>query len=171
VLQQFFRIDKRANILYIFMQRSRMLSMTCEYALRALIRLARLEDGEAMLGRDLAEQAEIPANYLSKILLDLRNAGILAATRGAGGGYRLRKRPEEVRLMDIVEIFDGPRARPSCLLGAGRECSDERPCSAHSRWRDVRASYIRFLESTSMADIAHSAAEMDVEIPTGGRDS
>jgi hypothetical protein len=62
-----------------------MLSATSEYGVRALIRLARLAPGTAMLGRDVAAEAGIPANYLSKILLVLRNAGILATARGTGG--------------------------------------------------------------------------------------
>jgi Rrf2 family protein len=130
-----------------------MFSTTCEYALRALVSLARMPKDTAVLGRDLAEQAGIPANYLSKILLTLRNAGILTTARGTGGGYRLRKSAEEIRLIHIVELFDGARARPACLLG-GKECSDEEPCSAHAAWRDVRAAYVNFLESTTLASIA-----------------
>lgn len=130
-----------------------MFSTTCEYALRALVRLARMPNGDAILGRDLAEIADIPANYLSKILLTLRNAGILTTARGTGGGYRLRKSPDEIRLIHIVELFDGARARPACILGC-KECSDENPCSAHDLWHDVRAAYVNFLESTTLAGIA-----------------
>ena len=141
-----------------------MLSTTCEYALRALIRLARLPQGNAMLGRDLAGSADIPANYLSKILLSLRNAGILTTARGTGGGYRLRKRPDEIRLMDVVELFDGARARPTCLLGGSKECDDRDPCSAHHAWREVRTSFVRFLDSTTVADISRHA----VTVPPNG---
>jgi Rrf2 family protein len=134
-----------------------MFSTTCEYALRALIRLTRLPNNTSVLGRHLASQAGIPVNYLSKILLTLRNAGLLTSARGTGGGYRLRKQPGEIRLIDVVELFDGARARPSCLLG-GQDCSDQRPCSAHAAWRDIRAAYAHFLESTTLADIAKPSA-------------
>jgi Rrf2 family protein len=130
-----------------------MFSTTCEYALRALVGLARIPDGEAVLGRDLAQSAEIPANYLSKILLTLRNAGILTTARGTGGGYRLRRSPETIRLVDVVQLFDGARAKPACLLG-GKECSDQDPCPAHASWRDIRDAYVEFLESTTLASIA-----------------
>jgi hypothetical protein len=63
-----------------------MLTMTSEHALRALTRLALLPEGSSMLGRELAEQAAIPANYLSKILWTLENAVIIDATRGNRGG-------------------------------------------------------------------------------------
>jgi Rrf2 family transcriptional regulator, iron-sulfur cluster assembly transcription factor len=133
-----------------------MFSTTCEYALRALVRLARIPNGSAILGRDLAQDAQIPANYLSKILLTLRNAGVLTTARGTGGGYRLRKSPDEIRLIHIVELFDGARARPSCLLGC-KDCSDQDPCSAHEAWRDVRAAYVDFLEKTTLAGISKDA--------------
>jgi Rrf2 family cysteine metabolism transcriptional repressor len=132
-----------------------MFSTTCEYALRALVRLAQMPNGDAILGRDLARQAEIPANYLSKILLALRNAGVLATARGTGGGYRLRKPPETIRLIDVVGLFDGARAKPACLLG-GKECSDEDACLAHASWREIREAYVQFLESTTLASIAQA---------------
>lgn len=131
-----------------------MLSTTCEYALRALTRLACQPPDRAVLGRDLAASAGIPANYLSKIMLALRNAGLVITTRGTGGGYRLSKPAVQIRLMEIAELFDGAKARPACLLDSGKECSDADACSAHTAWRDVRASYIRFLESTTLASIS-----------------
>ena len=127
-------------------------SKTAQYALRALAVLSGLPFGTAILGRDLAEQAGIPANYLSKVLLSLRNNGILSTARGSGGGYKLQRRPEEVRLVEIVEIFDGPTARPSCLLG-GKDCSDHDPCSAHQAWREVRKQYVHSLKTTRLSDI------------------
>jgi Rrf2 family protein len=107
-----------------------------------------------VLGRDLAAKSDIPVNYLSKILLTLRNAGFLATARGTGGGYRLKKRPEEIRLLEVVELFEGSRAKPSCFLGGGKECSDADPCSAHQAWREVRRAYSHFLETTTIAAIA-----------------
>ena len=59
------------------MNKSTMLTTTSEHALRALTHLARLPEGSSMLGREIAEQAAIPANYLSKILWTLGNAGII----------------------------------------------------------------------------------------------
>ena len=131
-----------------------MLSTTSEYALRALVHLAALPQGTAVLGRDLAEECGIPANYLSKILLALRNAGIIDAVRGSGGGYSLHRSPENIRLIEVVELFEGTRAKPECFLGLHRKCSDSNPCSAHEAWRDVRSAYIRLLETTTLASIS-----------------
>ena len=131
-----------------------MLSTTTKHALRALVVLAGRDVGSAMLGRDLAVAANIPANYLSKILLDLRKAGLVKATRGSGGGYSLAVSAESIRLVDVVEVFEGVLAKPACLLGCDHPCSDETPCSAHALWREIRQSYIEFLETTTLAEIA-----------------
>jgi Rrf2 family protein len=114
--------------------------------------------GTAMLGRDLAAEARIPPNYLAKILVALRHAGMVTAARGSGGGYGLSKRPQKIRLIDVVELFEGPRSRPHCLLGEDHDCSDETPCAAHATYRKVRQAHLRFLEGTTIAAIAEAGA-------------
>ena len=131
-----------------------MLSTTSQYALRALCHLAR-QSGEPVLGRDLAQSVENPANYLSKVLLTLRNAGLVEATRGSGGGYRLRKSSDEIYLIDVVELFEEvSRTKPSCFLGRTRACSETTPCTAHSTLRGLLAAYLGFLISTPLSAIA-----------------
>ena len=147
-------LDRLEVIIYIFIENSTMLSTTTKHAIRALVVLAESDDVTATLGRDLADRANIPANYLSKILLDLRKAGLVDATRGSGGGYKLAKPADRIALVAVVEVFEGVLARPACLLGCDHPCSDETPCSAHSLWREVRQTYISFLETTTLADIA-----------------
>lgn len=132
-----------------------MLTTTSEYAIRALTILARLADGETMLGRDLALEAAIPANYLSKIMWTLGNCGIIHAARGNGGGYRLNRSAEDILLYEIVELFDRDRAHIACFLG-GRECDPENPCTAHDAWKGVREAYLDFLHTTRLCDVSNT---------------
>ena len=129
------------------------------HALRALARLAASEGAEATLGRDLAEGTDVPAHYLAKILATLTRTGILAASRGARGGYRLARHPRDIPLIEIVEPFEGSRVRPGCLLRPGENCSDDGPCAAHGAWSEAKAAYLRFLETTTLADIQDGPAE------------
>jgi Rrf2 family protein len=131
-----------------------MLSVTSEHALRSLVHLARLGPEKTMLGKDLAEISGVPAQYLAKILLTMRNAGLVAATRGSGGGYGLHRDPHKIFLIEVVELFEGVKTRPNCLLGTKDPCSDHDPCPAHQSWSQVRRSYIEFLEKTTLAEIA-----------------
>ncbi len=132
-----------------------MLSTTSEYALRALACLADQPPGTDILGRDLAKAAEIPANYLSKILLTLRNAELVDTTRGSGGGYRLHKPAGEIFLIDIVELFDGmSRNKSTCFLQHQKTCSSSSACGVHVLWVDVQARYLGFLVSTPLSALA-----------------
>jgi len=131
-----------------------MISTTSEYALRALTQLGRLAHGDTILGRELAARTLIPPKYLAKIMLALRNAGLVLAARGSGGGYGLLRPADAIHLIDVVQLFDGPQARPDCLLRAKGLCSDVSPCSAHAAWYGVRKAYLDFLEKTTLADIS-----------------
>jgi Rrf2 family protein len=131
-----------------------MLSTTCEYALRALALLAQEQTGPPLLGRDIAQRAGVPANYLSKILNTLKRAGLVEATRGTGGGYWLARPPESIHLIEVVDLFDAARSNPACILGSVKECTDQEPCSAHAAYREVRHAFLRFLENTTLGAIA-----------------
>lgn len=134
-----------------------MLTATTKHALRALVHLSRVPEGDSILGRDLAEQASIPANFLAKILLRLRNAGLVEATRGLGGGYRLARSAQEIRLIQIADLFEGASFRQSeCFLGEKRVCNDQGGCSAHPAWKRVKEVYLDFLNTQTIADIGAS---------------
>ena len=124
--------------------------------MRALSRLAREPHGGSVLGRHLAREANVPLQYLPKIMLMLRHAGLVAATRGTKGGYSLQRPAGEIRLRDVVEVFEGSIDRPECLLGVNPECSDVRPCSAHAPWKKLRDAYVEFLVGTTIRDLVAS---------------
>ena len=136
-----------------------MVSTTAKHAVRALTHLASLAPGESIGGRDLARAANIPPNYLSKILWTLGSAHVIDATRGIGGGYRMRRPPETVRLIDIIELFDKARTASDCFLDGTHPCSDSTACAAHEHWRDVKKAYVEFLEHTTLAALASSSRQ------------
>ncbi len=149
-----------------------MLSQTSKYALRALVELARHQNGEAMRGHELAECTNIPAKYLSKVMLILRNAGLIEATRGSGGGYRLIKSADSIALIDVMVLFEGKSARPECFLGVNKECDPRHPCSAHASWGSLRAMFLGFLEHTMVSEISRSpnpSLALDEIADIGGR--
>jgi len=129
-----------------------MLSLTSQYALRALIHLALHTDDRPVPGRRLAEEAGIPAKYLSKVLGDLVRAGVLDSSPGKTGGYRLRRPAQETMLYDVLAPFE-QFDRRRCPFG-NQECSDEHPCLAHNRWKHVVGAQQAFLRETSVRDVA-----------------
>lgn len=129
------------------------LSASATHALRALAFLAARPAGEAVLGRDLARKVGIPAHYLAKVLATLARAGVLSASRGAKGGYRLARPAARIKLLEVVEPFEGKRSRPGCLLRPGKPCRASGACSAHAAWSGVKEGYVDFLERTTVKDI------------------
>lgn len=131
-----------------------MISNTSEYALRALVALTDTVEGTTVQARELAETTKVPASYLSKILTTLRRAGILAGSRGSRGGYQLARDAGEIRLIEVVSMFEVVRPNDACLLGEFDPCDDDRPCTAHQHWKNVQQTYNEFLKTTTIADLS-----------------
>src|SRR6185295_1639592 len=84
------------------------LSAKTEYACLAMLELAKEHDsGEPVQLRRIAEEHGIPSRSLVQILLQLKGASLVMSTRGAAGGYRLARSPEEITLADVVEVIEG----------------------------------------------------------------
>ena len=129
-----------------------MTSKTARNALRAAISIAQRESRGPVTAQSLAEELELPRNYLSKTLHRLVQGGVLRAIRGRGGGFLLAASPAEVSLQRVIQAIDpdGPERR--CLLERP-ECLESRPCATHHRWCDVRAAVDRFFAETTLGDL------------------
>ena len=128
------------------------LSQTATYALRAILCLAEAEGSGPVRVDDIAEELDVPRNYLSKILSVLARADVLQSTRGPRGGFELARAPDELRLSEIVGHFDPPPEAAECLLGKDR-CSDDDPCAAHEQWKDVSRSIRTFFDETTLTSL------------------
>ena len=79
-----------------------------DYALRALIEIARRSDGVPVSAEEIGRLQDIPHGFLQAILADLRRAGILVAQRGQSGGWRMNRDPDDVTVADVIRAVDGP---------------------------------------------------------------
>ena len=128
------------------------LSQTAEHALRALLYMARTDGRRPVPVETIAQAIGAPRNYLSKTLNALTRHGLVAGTRGPGGGYTLRVSAAELPVMRIVEAFADEGPSPMCLLG-GRPCNAADPCRAHGRWAAVQRQAVAPLRHTTLADL------------------
>jgi Rrf2 family protein len=110
-----------------------MISRTAEYALRAVLYLARVEDRRPVPVDDVAAALGAPRNYLSKTLNELARMGVVSSMRGPAGGFWLRADPDTLTVAELTERFDETRTTGMCLLG-GRPCDEAHPCGAHQLW-------------------------------------
>ena len=126
-----------------------MLSQTGIYALQALLHLA--ERDERVSASQVARELGIPPNYLAKVLQRLGQEGIVDATRGRGGGYRLSAPARELSVADIIAPFQELPRPETCLMGGS--CDPEHPCSAHRHRVEWNAAIQDQLRATSLADL------------------
>lgn len=94
-----------------------MLSMTTEYALRAMICLASLAPGEAVNSETIAARTKVPKGYLSKILRDLVLAGLIRSQRGPNGGFSLARSASEISMLSVIDAVDPIQRITKCPLG------------------------------------------------------
>jgi len=93
--------------------------MKTQYALRALMAMARGEDQGNFCMQELSDAASVPPKFLEQILLQLKRAGLLRSKRGIGGGYQLVKSPARITLGEVIALIDGPFEPMLCGQGAG----------------------------------------------------
>ena len=79
-----------------------------DYALRALIEIARRDDGSPVSAEELGRLQDIPHGFLQAILADLRRAGYVMAQRGQSGGWRLSRDAADISVADVIRAVDGP---------------------------------------------------------------
>ncbi len=124
------------------------------YALQAVMTLGRRYGTETVKIRDIAIDSDLPEKFLELILLELKNARIVESVRGAKGGYRLRRPPEEIKLSEIIRLVDGPLA-PFGDADQLRNLivTDPDHRALYGVFLEVRDAAAKILESTSVADI------------------
>jgi Rrf2 family protein len=134
-----------------------MLSKKAKYAIKALVFLAKNLDKPPLPVSKISELEKIPKKYLEVILLDLRNAGYLFSKKGVDGGYILNKLPEEILLVGVVRLMDGPIARVSCASAyhyhSCEECLDEATCSIKKVYLKIREAELKILSDISIRDM------------------
>src|SRR6187455_19681 len=116
------------------------LSAKTEYACLAMLQMAaEYESAEPLQIRRIADEQGIPSRFLVQILLQLKGAVLVVSTRGAAGGYRLARSPQEISLADVIEVIEGSdRPQPnsnkrSPLVGALLSLSRELADNQHER--------------------------------------
>lgn len=136
-----------------------MLSNTAQYALRATIYLGQREGAGPIRVDEIADQLDVPRNYLSKIMLALVKEGILRSLRGPHGGFSLARPAASISLFELVAPFDDIEARRVCLLGR-KECSDVNPCAIHEHWKATATQVARFFRETTLAEVVEDPARL-----------
>ena len=128
-------------------------STASEYAIRALVHLARHAVGEFVSLRHIARQEDLPFCFLSTIFQRLARQGMLQSRKGVRGGFAFLLDPGDIRLLDVVDTLDREPCYKECAMGYAK-CSEAQPCPMHEGWKAVRAFIHDCLERRTIGGLA-----------------
>lgn len=140
------------------------LSTRSRYGLRAMIAMAMNENNGQMMAKEIAEKQSLPLTYLEQLMVALRKAGIVNATRGAKGGYLLVNTPDNITLADIIEALDGPISIADCSDIANC-CIDPDVCSLREVFDGANNLLHQYFKDITLADLVARQRKKQLESP------
>jgi len=130
-----------------------------QYAIKAILYLARNSDQGLCRIEEIAKQERIPPAFLAKLIQRLVKRNLIHSARGSKGGVRLNFAPERITLFmiaDSIEDFSG--GNTMCALG-NSECSESRPCGLHQRWKELRDLQLAFMNEVTIATLMSASSQ------------
>lgn len=150
-------IDAAGWLCYYFYQISHKimkLTTRSEYALLALVYLARQAPGEYVSVDTIAQAQQIPPKFLEQIMLSLKRARYVHSVKGQRGGYRLAKSPDAITLAEVIRLFDGALAPTESVSKYFYGSTPiERERNLLRVFKRVRDAIAEILETTTIADV------------------
>ena len=122
-----------------------------DYAVRAILYLARMGSDKKAATSQIAEEQDIPLSFLAKIIAQLSVAGLLQTMRGARGGVALARDPDEISILEVVEDIDGPIQLNECVNGS-YQCTIDN-CPVHDIWVDAQEDLVSRLKATTFGQL------------------
>jgi len=137
------------------------ISRLTDYGIVVMAHLAECKDGDSHNARELAEDTQLPAPFVSKILKSLTRAGLLVSQRGSKGGYRLARTPSEIPVVEMITALEGPVGITECTIHPGA-CAQESNCQVREPWQRINRALHSALDRITLADLTKS---VDLESP------
>lgn len=140
-----------------------------EYGVRIMVDLARHYGGRPRSLTDIAQAESLPLAYLEQLVKLLRESEppLVASTRGAHGGYRLSRPPEEITMGEIVRVLEGPIAPMICATEGEMTqiCGYLEACKTRYLWAKVRDAVAHTLDTMTLADLLGASEEAETMMP------
>jgi Rrf2 family protein len=133
-----------------------------EYGLICALHLARRVDDGPVTGREIAARERLPADYVEQIMIKLRRAEIVKSTRGAHGGYRLARPPQEISVRDVMNASEHSTFDVHCGSHPVEEerCSSSHDCSIRPVWMLLQQRIDEVLQSVLLSDLLLQESEV-----------
>lgn len=124
-----------------------------DYAVRAMLALARGNANGLLSARRISDAMTIPVRFLPQVLADLYRAGLVEAQPGRSGGYRLSRAADAISLLEIIEAVEGDSRRRTCVLRGG-PCGRDGFCDVHAVFFAGQEALLDRLAAASLAELA-----------------
>ena len=124
------------------------------YAVRVMLDLALNNTGECIKVKDIAARQGISEKYLEQIIAALSRAGYVKSVRGAQGGYRLSKAPEDYTVGMVLRVTEGSLAPVACLEDGADVCERCDTCETLSVWKELAQAIDQVVDGVTIADLA-----------------
>ena len=133
---------------------------TSRYAIRIIAYMAKHQNKAHLNATVLAEALSIPYKY---IMTELVNVGFIVSIRGREGGYKFLKETSEIKVNDILKVFNDDIVDSACILGIGFCKGDDNKahkCALHDEWIGSKKVLQKMFKESSIADISHQGTKI-----------
>ena len=125
-------------------------SKRADYAMRAMAYLASQPVGTYVLAGTVALNMSVPSVFLSKIMKQMVEAGLVTSRSGPGGGYALARPAAEINFRQVIEAVEGPVELVPCQSSVGEQCAIQQHCSQHHVWDAIQVRFAEVLQEYSL---------------------
>jgi Rrf2 family protein len=136
------------------------LTRACEYAIRCVLFLSTQEKGIVVNKKEIAQEMDIPNQFLGKIAQQLSRSGILEIVQGPRGGFRLSISPEKLSLLDVIEAVIGEIFLNDCILRPD-SCGRSLTCAVHNVWQKARNQLRETLREATFSKLVQEGGMCD----------
>ncbi len=133
------------------------------YGLRILLDLALHDSGTPRMIRDIAESQQISEKYISRLIIELRRAALVRSIRGSKGGYRIAKAPEEITLLEVLEVMEGPVSIVDCVRKP-EQCCRVALCPTRDIWERVNNDIRSSMSKVTLREIIDNFQQRNSEV-------
>jgi Rrf2 family protein len=139
------------------------LSRRGDYGLVFLLFLAEKDKNQPISLAKISKEKRLPKKYLAQLALSLKQAGIIDSREGVKGGYFLKKDPEKVSILEIIQALEGPFSTTLCQANPGK-CLVEPFCPSKNPWFEITQKMILSLQEKTLADFLESPPNLSTRL-------
>lgn len=130
------------------------------YGLRIMTDLAQHDGDCPRMISDICKAQGLSRKYVGRLIIALRKAGMIYSVRGAKGGYKIRRLPREISLLEIIETMEGPLSIVGCV-SCPHKCRRAETCVTHGVWSDLNEKIRRAFADVSLQDVLNRNAAFE----------